>query len=184
MDGILWGLESCRAIGSLRTVYPISSGALTVRRVSLTALSRCHKICFITRFQKAMTVEPDSRKLTPEARLRAYVAQLDPKHQPLFPAVRAAVRKRFPTANELAYDYNDALVVGYAPGSGGSTPSWRSGHLPPVSVCISARDPSCPTRSGCSSPSPFPASSGDRESRSASSRWRRPAGWRIPTWRH
>ena len=53
-----------------------------------------------------MTVKPDSRKRTPEAQLRAYIDRLDPKNQKLFRSVRAAVRKRFPTANELAYDYS------------------------------------------------------------------------------
>jgi hypothetical protein len=66
-----------------------------------------------------MTVKPDSRKLTPEAQLRAYIDKLDPKNQKLFRSVRAAVRKRFPTANELAYDYSHALVIGYAPADQG-----------------------------------------------------------------
>ena len=66
-----------------------------------------------------MTAKPDRRKLTPEAQLRAYVGKLDPKNQKLFRSVRAAVRKRFPTANELAYDYGDALVIGYSPADRG-----------------------------------------------------------------
>ena len=66
-----------------------------------------------------MTVKPDSKKLTPEAQLRAYIDKLDPKNQKLFRSVRAAVRKRFPTANELAYDYSHALVIGYAPADQG-----------------------------------------------------------------
>ena len=62
-----------------------------------------------------MTVKPDSRKPTPEAQLRSYIDRLDPKNQKLFRSVRAAVRKRFPTANELAYDYSNSLVIGYSP---------------------------------------------------------------------
>src|SRR5580700_1551295 len=62
-----------------------------------------------------MTVKPDSKKPTPEAQLRACIDKLDPKNQKLFRAVRAAVRKRFPTANELAYDYSHSLVIGYSP---------------------------------------------------------------------
>ena len=62
-----------------------------------------------------MTVKPDSTKRTPEAQLRAYIDKLDPKNQKLFRSVRAAVRKRFPTANELAYDYSDSLVISYSP---------------------------------------------------------------------
>jgi len=60
-------------------------------------------------------VKPDSRKLTPEAQLRAYIHKLDPKNQKLFRSVRAAVRKRFPTANELAYDYKTFFVINYSP---------------------------------------------------------------------
>ena len=62
-----------------------------------------------------MPVKSDSKKITPEAQLRAYIARLDPKNQKLLRAVRAAVRKRFPTANELLYDYGRALVIGYSP---------------------------------------------------------------------
>ena len=66
-----------------------------------------------------MTVKPDSRKRTPQAQLRACIDKLDPKTQKLFRSIRAAVRKRFPTANELAYDYGDALVIGYSPADRG-----------------------------------------------------------------
>ena len=62
-----------------------------------------------------MTVKPDSRKLTPEAQLRSFIDRFDPKDQKLIRSVRAAVRKRFPTANELAYDYTSSIVIGYSP---------------------------------------------------------------------
>src|SRR3954453_16381232 len=62
-----------------------------------------------------MTVKRDRRESTPEAQLRSYIDRLDPKNQKLIRSVRAAVRKRFPTANELAYDYSNALVIGYSP---------------------------------------------------------------------
>ena len=66
-----------------------------------------------------MAAKSDSTNRTPEAQLRAYIDRLDPKTQKLFRSVRAAVRKRFPTANELAYDYGTALVIGYAPADRG-----------------------------------------------------------------
>ena len=66
-----------------------------------------------------MTVSPDSKKRTPAAQLRTYIDKLDPKNQKLFRSVRAAVCKRFPTANELAYDYDHALVIGYSPADRG-----------------------------------------------------------------
>src|ERR1043166_2059086 len=62
-----------------------------------------------------MTVKRDRREPTPEVQLRSYVGRLDPKNQKLIRSVRAALRKRFPTANELAYDYNSFFVIGYSP---------------------------------------------------------------------
>jgi len=62
-----------------------------------------------------MTVKPGSKKLTPEAQLRSFIARIDPKDQKLFRSVRIALRKRFPTANELAYDYGHAIVISYSP---------------------------------------------------------------------
>ncbi|HEY2292262.1 MAG TPA: hypothetical protein VGM86_16305 [Thermoanaerobaculia bacterium] len=62
-----------------------------------------------------MAVKPDSKQPAPEAQLRSYIDRLDPKNQKLIRSVRASVRKRFPTANELAYDYNRFFVIGYSP---------------------------------------------------------------------
>jgi len=54
-------------------------------------------------------------KPTPEAELRALIDRFDPKNQKLFRSVRTALRKQFPTANELAYDYPSSVVIGYSP---------------------------------------------------------------------
>ncbi len=65
-----------------------------------------------------MTLKPDGRELSPEAELRSFIKRFDPKEQKeqkLFRAVRAAVRKRLPTVNELAYDYPSSVVIGYSP---------------------------------------------------------------------
>ncbi len=62
-----------------------------------------------------MTVKPDGRKRTPEAQLRSFIDRFDPKDQKLIRSVRAVVRKRIPTANELAYDYTHSVVLGYSP---------------------------------------------------------------------
>jgi len=59
-------------------------------------------------------VKPDSSKLTLEAELRSYIHRLDPKDQKVMRSVRAAVRKRFPTAHELAYDYSSHVVIAYS----------------------------------------------------------------------
>jgi len=57
--------------------------------------------------------EPETQ--TPEAELRSYIARLDPDIQKLARSVRAALRKMFPTANELAYDYKTFVVIAYSP---------------------------------------------------------------------
>lgn len=57
----------------------------------------------------------DAGEPTPQARLRSLIDRFDPKEQQLIRSVRAAVRKRFPTANELLYDYGHSLVIGYSP---------------------------------------------------------------------
>jgi hypothetical protein len=62
-----------------------------------------------------MAVKTDSKSLTPEAQLRSYIDRFDPKDQKLIRSVRAAIRKRFPTANELAYDYTSHVVIAYSP---------------------------------------------------------------------
>ena len=52
---------------------------------------------------------------TPEGQLRSLIEKFDLKDQKLIRAVRSAVRKRLPTANELVYDYESFFVIGYSP---------------------------------------------------------------------
>ena len=54
-------------------------------------------------------------KGTPEAQLRFFIENFDPKEQRLIRSVWSAVRKRLPTANELVYDYDTFFVIGYSP---------------------------------------------------------------------
>ncbi|HKV09773.1 MAG TPA: hypothetical protein VJ725_16645, partial [Thermoanaerobaculia bacterium] len=61
------------------------------------------------------TVKPESRKRTPAAELRSFIDRFDPTDQKLIRSVRAAVRRRLPTANELVYDYSNSVVIGYSP---------------------------------------------------------------------
>jgi len=51
-----------------------------------------------------------------EAELRSFIEKFDAKDQRLIRSVRSAVRKRFPTANELVYDNYNFLVIGFCPG--------------------------------------------------------------------
>src|SRR5262245_48826876 len=52
---------------------------------------------------------------TAEATLRSFIGKFAPKDQKRIRAVRAAVRKRFPTANELVWDNYNFFVIGYSP---------------------------------------------------------------------
>ncbi|HEX6396046.1 MAG TPA: hypothetical protein VFZ95_01360 [Steroidobacteraceae bacterium] len=56
---------------------------------------------------------------TPEAQLKAFIGRFDSKNQKLIRSVRTALRKRFPAANELVYDYSSSVVIGYSPTQGG-----------------------------------------------------------------
>src|ERR1700676_537816 len=49
----------------------------------------------------------------PEKQLKGFIAKFEPKNQALIRAVRKALRKRFPTANELAYDNYNFFALGY-----------------------------------------------------------------------
>ncbi|HEY4231538.1 MAG TPA: DUF1801 domain-containing protein [Thermoanaerobaculia bacterium] len=52
---------------------------------------------------------------TPEAQLRGFIAKFDTKDRRLIRGVRTAVRKAFPTANELVWDNYNFFVIGYSP---------------------------------------------------------------------
>ena len=57
--------------------------------------------------------------MTPEAQLRSLIEKFDAEDQRLIRAVRSAVRKRLPAANELVYDYGFSLVIAYSPTEAG-----------------------------------------------------------------
>jgi len=48
-----------------------------------------------------------------ERQLKTFIAKFEPKHQTLIRAVRKTLRKRFPTAYQLAYDNYNFFVIGY-----------------------------------------------------------------------
>jgi hypothetical protein len=66
-----------------------------------------------------MTPRPTVKKATPEAQLKSLIAKREPAHQTLIRAVRTALRKRLPTANEMVYDYGRSLVISYSPSEHG-----------------------------------------------------------------
>jgi hypothetical protein len=50
-----------------------------------------------------------------EQQLKSFIAKFEPRHQSLIRSVRRELRKRFPTAYELAYDNYNFFVIGYGP---------------------------------------------------------------------
>jgi len=66
-----------------------------------------------------MATKTDNKTPTPEAQLRSWINRFEPKDQKLIRSMRTALRKRFPTANELAYDYTSHVVIGYSPSDRG-----------------------------------------------------------------
>jgi hypothetical protein len=56
-----------------------------------------------------------SVKSSPEALVRGFIDKFDPEARRLIRAVRKALRRRFSTAYELAYDNYNFFVLGYSP---------------------------------------------------------------------
>ena len=52
--------------------------------------------------------------ISPTTQLAGFIAKFDPAMQRRIRAIRAALRKRFPTANELVYDNYNFFVIGYS----------------------------------------------------------------------
>ncbi|HEY2711171.1 MAG TPA: hypothetical protein VGI60_01555 [Chthoniobacterales bacterium] len=50
-----------------------------------------------------------------EEQLRSFIEKFEPNHRATIRAARKALRKRFPTANELAYDNYNFFVIGFGP---------------------------------------------------------------------
>src|SRR5215470_7587696 len=50
-----------------------------------------------------------------EEELQSFIDKFEPKHRATIRAARKFLRKRFPTANELAYDNYNFFVIGFGP---------------------------------------------------------------------
>jgi len=50
-----------------------------------------------------------------EKQLEGFIRKFKPEHQKLIRALRQALRRRFPTANEIVYDNYNFFVIGYSP---------------------------------------------------------------------
>ena len=60
---------------------------------------------------------PVSSAAAAEKQVRGFIVKFEPKHQTLIRAVRKALRRRLPTAYELAYNNYNFFVLGYGPTS-------------------------------------------------------------------
>jgi hypothetical protein len=58
---------------------------------------------------------PETKATDPEEQLRTFIDKFEPKHQAVIRAARKALRTRFPTATELAYDNYNFFVIGFGP---------------------------------------------------------------------
>src|SRR4249919_1003117 len=56
-----------------------------------------------------------AESVDPEKRLNRFIDKFESRRQTLIRAVHKALRKRLPTANELAYDNYNFFVIGYSP---------------------------------------------------------------------
>jgi hypothetical protein len=50
-----------------------------------------------------------------ETQLKGFIDKFEPGHQALIRAARKAMRRKFPTANEIVYDNYNFFVIGYGP---------------------------------------------------------------------
>jgi hypothetical protein len=58
---------------------------------------------------------PKTSSASAASQLRAFIAKFDASDQRRIRAVRAAMRRRLPTANELVWDNYNFFVIGYSP---------------------------------------------------------------------
>lgn len=68
-----------------------------------------------------MPHDPTTDQMLPaaEQQLAELIAKFEPQRQELIKAIRNVLRKRFPTVNELVYDYAKSLVIAYSPNERG-----------------------------------------------------------------
>jgi hypothetical protein len=64
---------------------------------------------------KAAAKAARTKSADAEQQLQSFIDKFDPRNQLLIRAVRKALRKRLPTANELVYDNYNFFVIGYSP---------------------------------------------------------------------
>jgi Domain of unknown function (DU1801) len=66
-------------------------------------------------FVRPMPRTVTTKSAEPEDQLRSFIEKFEPQHQAVIRAARKKLRKRFPTATELAYDNYNFFVLGFGP---------------------------------------------------------------------
>lgn len=64
---------------------------------------------------KAAVKRAPAKPADAEEQLQSFIDKFEPSNQALIRAVRRALRKRFPGANELVYDNYNFFVIGFSP---------------------------------------------------------------------
>ncbi len=64
---------------------------------------------------KAAVKKAETSAVSVEDQIEGFIDKFDQENQTLIRSVRKALRKRFPTANELVYDNYNFFVIGYSP---------------------------------------------------------------------
>lgn len=119
------------------------------------------------------TTPMDTGARSAEEQVDAYLARFGPERQQLIRAVRKVMQARFPTANELVYDYARNFVIGYSPTlAGGEGLVAISADAEGVRLYLT-QGLACPTRMRCCMARPVPATC----------RWRPLKSWSGRRWR-
>jgi hypothetical protein len=66
-------------------------------------------------FVRPMPRATAGKVIDPEKQLQSFIDKFEPQHQAIIRAARKKLRKRFPTATELAYDNYNFFVIGFGP---------------------------------------------------------------------
>ncbi len=64
---------------------------------------------------KAAVKKAPAKTVDPETQLKSFIDKFSPQNQTLIRSIRAALRKRLLSANELVYDNYNFFVIGYSP---------------------------------------------------------------------
>ncbi len=69
----------------------------------------------MTPAKKPGPAKPLAKSQDAEAQLKGFIEKFEPANQTLIRSVRAILRKRMPTANEMVWDNYNFFVIGYSP---------------------------------------------------------------------